>query len=61
MLARDDALWARMMALTEESLTSAVGRWLGPDEIRALLERRAKMQTELAKLAAAEAVTGPWC
>lgn len=51
MQGRDDALWTRMMALTEESLTSAVGRWLGPDEIRALLERRAKMQTELAKLA----------
>lgn len=50
MLARDDALWARMMALTEESLTSAVGRWLGPDEIHALLERRAKMRTELEKL-----------
>ena len=50
MLARDDVLWARMMALTEESLTSAVGRWLGPDEIRALLERRAKMRTALEKL-----------
>lgn len=51
MLAKDDALWARAMALTEESLTASVGQWLGRDEIRALLERRAKMQTEFDKLA----------
>ena len=51
MLVRNDALWTRMMALTEASLTSAVGQWLGPDEIRALLDRRGKMQMELEKLA----------
>jgi hypothetical protein len=51
MQAKDDALWARAMAFTEESLTAAVGQWLGRDEIRALLERRAKMQTEFDKLA----------
>ena len=39
------------MALTEESLTASVGQWLGRDEIRALLERRAKMQEEFDKLA----------
>ena len=51
MLGKDDALWARAMALTEESLTASVGQWLGRDEIRALLERRAKMQEEFDKLA----------
>ena len=50
MLAKDEALWARAMALTEESLTASVGQWLGSNEIRALLERRAKMQTEFDKL-----------
>jgi hypothetical protein len=51
MLAKDEALWGRMMAFTEESLTASVGQWLGTNEIRALLERRAKMQTEFDKLA----------
>jgi hypothetical protein len=51
MLAKDEPLWTRAMALTEESLTASVGQWLGRDEIRALLERRAKMQEEFDKLA----------
>jgi hypothetical protein len=50
MLAKDEALWTRMMAFTEESLTADVGKWLGPDEIKALLERRAKMKVEFDKL-----------
>lgn len=46
----DEPLWTRMMALTDESLTAAVGQWLGKSEIAALLERRAKMKTDIDKL-----------
>ena len=51
MTAIDEALWAKMMAFTEESLTASLGQWLGPDEIKAMLERRAKMKVEFDKLA----------
>lgn len=40
----DANLWERMKALTEESLTAAVGKWLGRGEIRAILQRRDRMQ-----------------
>ena len=50
MQAADGLLWTRMLALTEESLTAALGRWLGKAEIAALLERRAKMKVEIDKL-----------
>ena len=46
----DAPLWGRMMALTDESLTAAVGQWLGKAEITAILERRAKMKVEFDKL-----------
>jgi hypothetical protein len=46
----DAPLWARMMALTDESLATAVGQWLGKAEITALLERRAKMKVEFDRL-----------
>jgi hypothetical protein len=46
----DGPLWERMQTLTEESLTAAVGRWLGPGEIKAILERRQLMQADLDKL-----------
>jgi hypothetical protein len=47
----DQPLWERMMALTDESLTAGVGKWLGKGEINALLERRNKMKAEFDKLA----------
>lgn len=46
----DGELWDRMNALTEESLTAAIGEWLGKGEIRAILERRKRMQREIDKL-----------
>ena len=45
----DAELWARMTALTEATLTTAIGEWLDQAGIRAILDRRAKMQTELEK------------
>jgi hypothetical protein len=50
-LTRIDAeLWDRMKALTEESLTGALGPWLGKKEIHAILERRDRMQAIIDKL-----------
>jgi hypothetical protein len=46
----DPDLWARMEALTEESLTAAIGEWIGKREIRALLERRDRMRDIIEKL-----------
>jgi hypothetical protein len=49
----DALLWGRISALTEESLTAAVGAWLDKGQIRALLDRRAKIKLEIDKLVAA--------
>jgi hypothetical protein len=46
----DPALWEKMMAFTDASLTASLGQWLGKNEINALLERRAKMKVEFDKL-----------
>jgi hypothetical protein len=46
----DTELWAKMDALTEESLQAAVGEWIGKREIRALLERRDKIREIIAGL-----------
>ncbi len=40
-------LWTRMKALTEETLTTAVGMWIGKGEVRAILDRREKMQAQI--------------
>jgi hypothetical protein len=40
----DPDLWGRMTALTEPGLTTAVGAWLGRGEVRAMLQRRDRMQ-----------------
>ena len=40
-------LWTRMKALTEETLTTAVGAWIGKSEVRAILARREKMQAQI--------------
>jgi hypothetical protein len=49
----DRELWERMKGLTAESLTAALGKWMGGREVRAILERRDRMETVIAKLVAA--------
>jgi hypothetical protein len=49
----DDALWQRMAALDEPTLTAALGPWLDKGQIKAILQRRDKMQTAIDKLSAA--------
>ncbi len=39
----DADLWARMQALTEASIQSAIGKWLMRGEAKSLIERRDKM------------------
>jgi len=46
----DPELWAKMEALTEESLLAALGEWIGKREIRSMLERRDKMREIIANL-----------
>jgi hypothetical protein len=46
----DSELWAKMEALTEESLLAALGEWIGKREIRSMLERRDKMREIIANL-----------
>ena len=46
----DGPLWEKMRGLTVESLTAALGKWLGKGEIKAILERRQKMQEDIDKL-----------
>lgn len=48
----DANLWERMKGLTQESLTAAIGKWLGKGEIRAILQRRDKMQELIDKMVA---------
>ncbi len=48
----DAGLWEKMTALTEESLTAGLSKWLGKGEIRAILQRRDKMQEIIDKLVA---------
>jgi hypothetical protein len=48
----DLVLWEKMQALTEASLTAAIGKWVGRSEIRAMLERRTKMKDLFDKLIA---------
>ena len=48
----DKVLWERMQALTEQSLIETLGKWVGAGEVRAMLERRRKMQQVFDKLIA---------
>lgn len=48
----DADLWERMKALTEESLTASLGKWLGRGEIRSILQRRDRMKEEIDKMVA---------
>ncbi len=46
----DGPLWDRMLALTEPQMTGAVGQWLDKGQIRAVLERRDKMRSEIERM-----------
>jgi hypothetical protein len=46
----DGPLWEKFKALDEASLKQAVGQWMGGGELRAILERRDRMQQEIDKL-----------
>jgi hypothetical protein len=48
----DMVLWEKMEGLTEESLQGAIGQWVGKGEIKAMLDRRAKMKEVFDKLIA---------
>jgi hypothetical protein len=50
----DRDLWDRMKALSVESLTSVLENWIGNREIRAIIERRDRMQGVIDKLVAAK-------
>ncbi len=50
----DRELWDRLQALTVESLTPALGKWIGTREIRAIIERRDRMQGVIDKLVKAK-------
>jgi hypothetical protein len=46
----DDDLWVKMKALDEPGLTTALGAWLDKGQIKAILQRRDKMQQVIDKL-----------
>lgn len=48
----DRALWDRMTALTVETLTPVLEKWIGSREIRAIVERRDRMKATIDKLVA---------
>ena len=48
----DAELWERMQALTRESLSGALGRWLDDGAVMAILQRRDVMVAEVNKLVA---------
>lgn len=50
----DREFWERIKSLTEEQLTTALGKWLDKGQIKNLLERRERMQAEIDKLVAAK-------
>jgi hypothetical protein len=48
----DPALWDKMKALDEPTLSTALGEWLDKGQIKAILERRDKMEKVVSKLSA---------
>ena len=46
----DADLWTRIQMLTEGTLTTAAGTWIGKGEVRAILDRRKKMLEQIDKL-----------
>jgi hypothetical protein len=53
----DAKLWARMEALTLDTLRPTLGKWLSKGMLRALLARRDRMNGEVEKLVAARGVS----
>ncbi|MCC7032631.1 MAG: hypothetical protein IT179_07325 [Acidobacteria bacterium] len=53
----DRGLWDRFRALDGATLQAAVGRWMGRSELRAILERRDRMQQEIDRMVAARGDT----
>ena len=53
----EQALWDRMLALDEPTLSAALGEWLGDREIRAILERRDDMVEDVQEIADARGET----
>jgi hypothetical protein len=49
----DRQLWEKFRALDEMTLQAAVGKWMGRSELRAILERRDRMQKEIDRMVAA--------
>jgi hypothetical protein len=46
----DEAFWASIESLTRPGLDAALGEWLGPREIQAVLDRRDMMRAEIRRL-----------
>jgi hypothetical protein len=46
----DAALWARMQALTRDDLVRVLGPWMDEEAIDAMLQRRARMVSDVEKL-----------
>ena len=50
----DSEFWDRIQALTEDQLTTALGKWVDKGVIHAMLTRRERMKIEIDKLVAAQ-------
>lgn len=48
----DRALWEKMQALTLDRLQTALGEWVGPEELKAMLIRRELMTAQIKNLVA---------
>lgn len=53
----DRGLWDRFLRLDAAALAAAVGPWLGKAEVRAILERRDRMQQDVSRMLAARGNT----
>jgi hypothetical protein len=53
----DQPLWERMRALSEDGLARALSSWLDRDQIRALMDRRARMEEQIDRLVRAKGPT----
>ena len=53
----DREFWDKIQALDEAQLTTALGKWVDKDGIRAMLTRRERMKKEIDKLVAANGET----
>jgi hypothetical protein len=46
----DRGLWEKFLALDEATLQTSIGSWMGKSELRAILERRDRMQQEINRM-----------